>query len=166
MSATLVRDRPEHVGPVPDVARVTPIALALVRAGTPVTRAPLGWLGRLLRRRARQAPVAGVPVPAAPAGVEAAVVAGLGEEECRLLAWLEERVPASEVAAWVAGGHGPVRTRVRMRVLRLRERLRDVVRRHAATLPPDERVALEGWLRAPARDAARPVSARPPAATR
>jgi RNA polymerase sigma factor (sigma-70 family) len=162
---------------------ITQAALVLMRSGTPVPGSLAGYLVTSLRRRvlniARDAqsrlrrmetlatsvavgtvahpsvddadPVAALP-PAI-ADLARALDQHLRDDERQLLAWLGDRVPQREIAEWVGSSYGAVR----VRVLRLRERLREVARRYAATLPPDERVLLERYLSAvPPRTPSRP----------
>ena len=167
---------------------ITQAAMVLLRSGTPVPGSLAGYLVTSLRRRvlnivrdaqarARRlealavevggAPMAGDapapdPVPRAIAELARALDQHLKDDERQLLAWLGDRVPQREIAQWVGSSYGAVR----VRVLRLRERLREVARRHAATLPPDERVLLERYLSAvPPRIPSRPPAARPSPST-
>ena len=163
---------------------ITQAAMVLLRSGTPVPCSLAGSLVTSLRRRLanllRDAPlrarrreamaievgevIAGDRTAGSETGESMAIaslarvlVQQLAEDERQLLAWLGDRVGRREVADWVGGSHGALR----VRVLRLRERLRAVARRHAATLPPDERVRLERYL-----NAAPPRIPSPPSAVR
>ena len=169
---------------------ITQAAMVLLRSGTPVPGSLAGYLVTSLRRRvlnlvrdaqARARRLEGLavevgdaPAPddAGPPGADAvpraiaelarALDQHLKDDERQLLAWLGDRVPQREIAEWVGSSYGAVR----VRVLRLRERLREVARRYAATLPPDERVLLERYLSAvPPRIPSRPPAARPSPST-
>ena len=170
---------------------ITQAAMVLLRSGTPVPGSLTGYLVTSLRRRvvnlvrdaqARARRLDGLavemgstpagdggatadpaaPVPRAIAELARILDQHLKDDERQLLAWLGDRVPQREIAEWVGSSYGAVR----VRVLRLRERLREVARRHAATLPPDERVLLERYLSAiPPRIPSRPPAARPSPST-
>ena len=167
---------------------ITQAAMVLLRSGTPVPGSLAGYLVTSLRRRvlnlvrdaqarARRLEALAVevgdppapddareaePVPRAIAELARALEQHLKDDERQLLAWLGDRVPQREIAEWVGSSYGAVR----VRVLRLRERLREVARRHAATLPPDERALLERYLSAvPPRIPSRPPAARPSPST-
>lgn len=146
-------------------------ALVLMRSDTPVPGSLAGYLVTALRRRVlnlargerlarlRAADVEMPPrvgdtdaphVVSAPVARLARVLEQhLREDERQILMWLGDRVPQSEIAVWLGSTYGAVR----VRVMRLRERLREIARRHAAALPPDERDELERFLRrvAPAK---------------
>ncbi len=147
-------------------------AFVLMRSDTPVPGSLGGYMVTALRRRvmnlvraermARRHDVEASVV--APPGEETALVSApvarlarvldqhLREDERQLLVWLGERVPQSEIAVWLGSTYGAVR----VRVLRLRERLREIARRHAAALPPDEREELERFLRRVAPGSTKP----------
>jgi RNA polymerase sigma-70 factor (ECF subfamily) len=71
-----------------------------------------------------------------------ALLDGLGEEERLLVLWDHHRIPRRTIAAWLGIGHEAAKQRIR----RLRLRLRALARRHAATLPEQERRALARHL--------------------
>lgn len=84
---------------------------------------------------------------------------GLTPDERRLLAWLGQRVPQREIAAWLGTTHGAVR----VRVTRLRARLRDAAFRHAGQLDGEERAELDRFFRR--IDVVVPASLAPPRAS-
>jgi RNA polymerase sigma factor (sigma-70 family) len=74
----------------------------------------------------------------------------LAEDERRMLAWVGEWVPQRLIADWLGISHGAVR----VRVMRLRERLRAAAHEYAATLDAAERAVLDDFFRrTAARDA-------------
>jgi RNA polymerase sigma factor (sigma-70 family) len=84
---------------------------------------------------------------------------GLSPDERRLLAWLGQRVPQREIAAWLGTTHGALR----VRVTRLRARLRDAAFRHADRLAGDERAEIDRFFRR--IDVVVPVTLAPPRAS-
>jgi RNA polymerase sigma factor (sigma-70 family) len=69
--------------------------------------------------------------------------AGLTEDERRILAWVGEWVPQRLIADWLGISYGAVR----VRVMRLRERLHAAAHEYAATLDDAERAVLEAFFR-------------------
>ena len=139
------------------------VALTLVRPTTQVPRSLTGYmvtalrwrtrrLAKAARRREREecdlGDAASVPEASGPsAGAAASQLAAMLEQHLRadehdLLTWLGERVPQREIAGWLGLSHAAVR----VRVLRLRDRLREVTRRYVAALPDAERATMERYL--------------------
>jgi DNA-directed RNA polymerase specialized sigma24 family protein len=68
---------------------------------------------------------------------------GLSDEERMILDWVAHWVPQRLIAEWIGMSHGALR----IRVLRLRERLREAAVLYAAQLSPAERLELRDFFR-------------------
>lgn len=68
---------------------------------------------------------------------------GLSADERRILGWVGDWVPQSVIAGWLGIPYPTLRSRV----LRLRERLREVAARYASALDPDEQRVLKEFFR-------------------
>lgn len=79
------------------------------------------------------------------ARLAAALLEDLGEDDLQVLGWLRDRCPQREIAALAGTTPGAMR----VRIMRLRQRLVRAALRHIETLPPEESQALSRLVTSP-----------------